>query len=114
MIVRRSTAPSGSRFPQSRVVWNQLAGVFELLTGSATISSAILSTLTQSPPEMLARRRRESWRSNARGRRHLVVNPAIRLLETITQARGRLPAKKFADQSVIAVASVNAFGRRQV
>src|SRR5207244_2032642 len=45
---------------------------------------------------------------------HLVVDPAIGLFQAFTQTNGRLPPEHLLDASVVAIASVHAFGRAQV
>src|SRR2546421_2852776 len=45
---------------------------------------------------------------------HLIVDPAIGALQTITQTRRRFPVKNFPNQCVVAVASVYAFRRGEI
>src|SRR5215471_3104443 len=58
--------------------------------------------------------RLRSCRALRRSRGYLIVNPAIRTLQTITQTRRWFPSKNFLNQGVVAVAAVHAFRRGRV
>src|SRR5438270_4850100 len=45
---------------------------------------------------------------------HLIVNPPVRLLQPIGQARAWLPVQQLLNQRVIRVAPIHSLGRREV
>src|SRR5438067_2028001 len=59
-----------------------------------------------SVPVMLSDRRNTMKRLRAR---HLIMDPAIGLFQTIAQTGGWLPAENLSDQSIVAIAPIDAF-----